>query len=255
MREVFTYGIRGFRNFFRENLVALLYTLIFHLVILITLVLVRVEGLKKDQELGIRLEYEEKSVDEILQEEEVTLPKEWLQQVMKEREMASNRAVNLNAENQLTEDISTDEYVQELLKQIEEARNQEDREKLEELQAILASADYVPPQPDSDQHSKGEYTGPTTITYEFMDEPVQRKEVHLTIPVYRCQGSGVVSVLVEVGREGSVLHAEVEEPILGNDRTCFAEAALNAARSSSFRIELNGPERQRARITYTFIAQ
>ena len=67
---------------------------------------------------------------------------------MRQRELSSNRAVNLNAEDQFSEDISTNEYVKDLLDQIEEARNQEDREKLEELQAILASADYVPPASD-----------------------------------------------------------------------------------------------------------
>ena len=45
------------------------------------------------------------------------------------------------------------------------------------------------------------------------------------------------------------------EPIEGTDRICFADAALAAARSSKFRIEINGPEKHRAMITYTFIAQ
>ena len=76
-------------------------------------------------------------------------------------------------------------------------RNQEDREKLEELQAILASADYVPPADESNE-KQGEYAGPTTITYEFLEEPVQRRKVNLVIPVYRCQGSGLVQVEIVV---------------------------------------------------------
>jgi len=126
--------------------------------------------------------------------------------------------------------------------------------KLEELQAILASADYVPPSEEEDDE-RTDYAGPTTITFEFLEEPLNRGKVELTVPVYRCQGSGVVKVEVVVVPDGSVREAGVLEPIIGADRVCFADAALSAARSSRFRIELNGPEKQRAVITYSFIAQ
>lgn len=254
MDELYSYGWKGIRRFFKRNLVSILYTLIFHLVVLIVLIFVRVEGLKNDHELGIRLEFEEKSIEEILAEEEVEVPAEWLEEVLRRREASSNRAVNLNAEERFTDEISTDEYVQDLLDQIEQARNQEDRERLEELQAILATADYVPPQ-EQGEVEQGEYTGPTTITYQFLEEPIQRRKMNLTIPVYRCQGSGFVRVGIIVGRDGRVLAAEVNGPIEGNDRVCFADAALAAAQSSRFRVDLNAPEKQRAEISYSFVAQ
>lgn len=169
--------------------------------------------------------------------------------------MSSNRAVNLNAEDQFSEDISTNEYVHDLLKQIDLARAQEDREKLEELQAILAGADYVPPSEELSDEGTLEFSGPTTITYEFLEDPIQRSKVLLTIPVYRCQGSGLIRVEVQVARDGTVLDAEVKGPVEGGDKICFSHAALSAALSSKFRIEINGPEKQRAMITYTFIAQ
>jgi hypothetical protein len=255
VEDVFTYGWKGFRKFIKGNLVAILYTLIFHLVILIILVFVKVEGLKRDQELGVRLEFEDKTIEEILAEQEIDLPAEWIDQIMQQRELASNRAVNLNAEKKFNEDISTEDYVRDLLDQIELARNQKDREKLEELKAILASADYLPPKDEQEKEDQGEYTGPTTITFEFLEEPVKRGKVLLTVPVYRCQGSGLVRVEVTVARDGYVTEASIRDPIEGDDRTCFAEAALSAARSSKFRIEINAPEKQRAMITYNFIAQ
>ncbi len=58
-----------------------------------------------------------------------------------------------------------------------------------------------------------------------------------------------------VGRDGSVLGAEVKGPIKGEDRVCFDNAALAAARSSRFRIDINAPDKQRALITYSFVAQ
>jgi len=253
MEEIFQYGKAGVKKFFRENQKAILYTLIFHLVVLIIFIFVKVEGLKNDQELGIELEFEEKTLEQLLEEEEADVPAEWLEKLMRQRELSSNRAVNLNTEEKLSQEISTDEYVKDLLDQIEEARDQEDREKLEELQAILASADYVPPSVEEEETA--DYAGPTTITFEFLEEPRSRGKVELTVPVYRCQGSGVVKVEVSVAPDGRVREAKVLQPIIGDDRICFSDAALSAARSSQFRIELSGPERHRAIITYTFIAQ
>lgn len=254
MDDIFSYGWKGVRRFLKENHISILYTLIFHLVVLIVLIFVRVEGLKDGQELGIEIEFEEKTLEEILEEQELDVPAEWLEQVLQQREAYSNRAVNLNEENQFTEDISTDEYVQDLLAQIEQARAEEDREKLEELQAILASADFVPPA-DTTHEEEGNYSGPTTITFEFQDPPLQRGRMHLTVPVYRCLGSGVVRVEVTVARDGFVTDAKVRGPIEGSDQVCFANAALEAARTSRFRTEMNAPEKHRAVITYTFIAQ
>ena len=254
MDDIFHYGWKGVRRFIKENRVALLYTLMIHLVVLIIMVFLKVEGLKKDHELGIELEFEEKTIEDLLAEKEAEVPAEWLEELLRQRELSSNRAVNLNAEDQLSKDISTSDYVKDLLEQIEQARDQEDREKLEELQAILATADYVPPSSDVEEENN-DYTGPTTITFEFLQNPVNRGKVMLTIPVYRCQGSGIVKVEVAVAPDGSVKEARVLEPIVGSDKVCFADAALSAARSSRFRIELSGPERHMALITYTFIAQ
>lgn len=254
MDELFHYGRAGIKRFFKENLVAILYTLIIHLVVLIILVFVKVEGLKSDRELGIELEFEEKTIEELLAEEEVDVPAEWLEEIMRQRELSSNRAVNLNREDKLSKDISTNDYIKDLLDQIAEARDKEDREKLEELQSILASADYVPPSLEEEEETTV-YAGPTTITFEFLREPLSRGKVELIVPVYRCQGSGVVKVEIAVAPDGSVREARVLEPIIGSDRVCFANAALSAARSSQFRIELSGPVKHTAIITYSFIAQ
>jgi len=253
--DIFSYGWSGLKKFFKDNRIAILYTVIIHLVIGIIMVFLKVEGLKNGREMGIELEFEELTLEEKIAEEMEEIPAEWLEQIMQQRELSSNRAVNLNAEDEFSTDISTDDYVQDLLDQIEQARNQEDKEKLEELQAILATADYVPPAAENPDQKNSEYSGPTTITYEFLEEPRSRGKVLLTIPVYRCQGSGVVRVEVVVAPDGTVRDAQIKQAIEGNDRVCFGDAALAAALSSTFRIELNGPSRHRAMITYTFIAQ
>ena len=255
MEELFSYGRGGIKQFFKKNRNSILYTLIFHLLVLIVLIFARVEVMKRGQELGIKLEIEKKTVEDLIAEEEMEVPAEWLEELMRQREAASNRAVNLRAESGFDQDISTDDYVNELLDQIEQARNEEDREKLEELQAILATSDYEPPPEEALDEEEGEFTGPTTITFEFLEEPVQRKKVDLTIPVYRCEGSGFVRVAINVAPDGRVLNAEIKGRIEGRDKVCFEDAALAAALSSRFRVEINAPSRQSAIITYTFMAQ
>ncbi|MEZ5071484.1 MAG: hypothetical protein R2751_11075 [Bacteroidales bacterium] len=239
----------------KEHHVGLLYTIIIHLVVAIVLVFAEVKQLQDRSELGIELEFEEKTVEERVEEETVDVPADWLEQVLARREMASNRAVNRNAEEKLQEEISTREYVNDLLGQIEDARNDADRERLEELQAILAAADYVPPPPEDQEEEESTFSGPTTITYEFLEAPKQRGKSQLTIPVYRCQGSGMVRVEIRVGRDGFVRDAKVLEPIEGMDRNCFAQAAMEAALSSRFRVDMQAPENHRALLTYTFVAQ
>ena len=110
------------------------------------------------------------------------------------------------------------------------------------------------PPADELTEDDADFTGPTTITYEFLEEPRQRGKIMLTVPVYRCQGSGMVRVEIDVARNGEVISAEVMKPIEGADKICFANAALAAASSSKFRIEINGPEKHRAVSSYTFIA-
>lgn len=255
MEELFSYGRGGIKQFFRKNRNSILYTLIFHLLVLIVLIFARVEVMKRGHEMGIKLELDQLSVEDLMEKEEMEVPAEWLEELLREREAASNRAVNLRAESGFDQEISTDEYVNDLLEQIEEARKQEDRKKLEELQAILATADYVPPAIESPDDDEGEYTGPTTITYEFLSEPFQRKKVNLTIPVYRCQGSGLVRVEITVSPEGRVINAETRGPIEGSDRVCFEDAALAAALSSRFRVDVKAPTRHKAILTYSFRAQ
>jgi len=254
MEELFSYGPQGMKQFVRKNLHSILYTLIFHLLILIVLVFSRVEVLKRGQEMGVMIEFEEKTVEDFLDEETLDVPADWLEEIMAQREAASNRAVNVNVEEAFSQEISTDDYVNDLLEQLEQARNEEDREKLEELQAILATADYVPPAVEEDEE-QGDFQGPTTISYEFLDQPVLRKKSKLTIPVYRCQGSGLVRVSITVAPDGAVLSADIYGDIEGADRVCFADAAREAALSSRFRINMQAPSRQRAIITYSFQAQ
>lgn len=256
MPELFSYGPRSLKAFVRNNHVAILYTIILHLLVAIVLLLVKVEGLKNDAELGVLLDFtEEVTLEELLQEENIEVPPEWIEQVFEARAQASNRAVNLN--DQVNTEISTEEYVNELLNELESQKDEEflkDRERLKEI--ISSKVFEEEPLPDrSEDEEDSPYTGPTTITYEFLEPPVDRSDRFLAIPVYRCEGSALVIVELVVRRDGSVENVRVESAETANDPNCFTDAAREAALSSRFNSNYNGPDKQKARITYQFVAQ
>ncbi len=253
--ELFSYGPRNIREFVKKNLVAILYTIIVHLIVFIILVFIKVDGLKNDQELGVMLDFtEEKSLEELLEEEMVEVPAEWLEQVYEAREQASNLAVNVNEE--VRDQLSTEDYVKTLLDELEAQKDEdflEDREKWEEIISSYVYED--PPQDEVKEEEETPFTGPTNITFEFLGPPLDRMKRHFTIPVYRCEGSGIVVVDIEVSREGFVTEAIVSRSSADEASPCFAKAAIEAALTSRFRSSSGAPHKHKARITYQFIAQ
>lgn len=257
MSELFSYGPRGIREFLRVNLVPILYTIIIHLVVAIILVLLKVEGLKEDQELGVMLDFtEEQTLEEMLEEENVQVPEEWLQQVYERREKASNIAVNI--EDKVNEEISTSDYVDDLLDELESQKDEEfvkDREKWKEIiSSYVYEEDKPKIQPEASEE-ENVFSGPTTITYEFLNEPKSRKKRSLTIPVYRCEGAALVVIDIEVLRDGTVTGTDLVSVETVNDPACFIKAAELAARTSRFFSSPTAPQKHVARVTYQFIAQ
>lgn len=256
MADLFSYGPRNIREFVKTNLVAILYTVILHLAVLILLVLVKVDGLKHDRELGVLLDFTaEVTLEDLLNEENIELPPEWIEHVFEARERASNRAVNVN--DAVNRDISTEDYVNELLNELEAQKDEDflkDRERWKEIISSYVYEEEVVEKP-SEGPKDEPFTGPTTITYEFFDPPADRQKRLLTVPVYRCEGSALVKVDLEVRPDGSVRNVSVLSVETERDPNCFIEAATNAANTSTFRSDYTAPEKQRARITYQFVAQ
>ena len=256
MSDLFSYGPGNIREFFRSNLVPILCTVILHLVVAIVLVFVKVEGLKNDHELGVMLDFtEEVTLEDLMEQENVEVPADWLERVFEAREQASNRAVNLNDE--VNKDISTEDYVNDLLDELEGQKDEDfikDREKWKE---IISSYVYdEDPLPEKKEEEKEEsFTGPTRITYEFLEAPADRQSWHLSVPVYRCEGSALVTVEIEVRQDGTVGNAQVTKIESARDSQCFIDAAEDAALKSTFRSDYNAPARHKARINYQFVAQ
>lgn len=105
--------------------------------------------------------------------------------------------------------------------------------------------------PSESQKLAANYKGPTRIYYNLQD----RTAIYLPIPIYKCQGSGVVVLLIEVDRQGVVEKAQIVESKSTVSDPCLIETATSTALISRFNPDINSPRIQTGTLTYHFVAQ
>ena len=94
------------------------------------------------------------------------------------------------------------------------------------------------------------YGGPTRINY-FLEG---RTHTHLPTPIYRCQGSGTITLRIEVNQRGEVERAIIITRESVNDE-CLSETAVSSALVSKFNPDINAPRIQTGTLTFQFVAQ
>jgi len=95
------------------------------------------------------------------------------------------------------------------------------------------------------------YQGPTRVYYNL----VGRQHRNLPIPIYKCEGEGKITVVIEVNREGTVLGARVDPQESSTTDQCLIETALESALASTFNRSPGSPEKEKGTITFHFVAQ
>ena len=228
----------------KENKAGLYLTIIFHLVVVIVLLVYQIDS---------RIKAESSFVLDFTKQEEIEKEKklqEMKTEVSKRLDdlIAAARANNkdiknlaVDASSQLKDDRNTDaERLANELKAGQSAIQEDAREETVEL----------PSQKKDDKSKTKEYSGPSVVSYNLDG----RKASHLSIPAYRCYGSGDVTVIITVDPQGKVVGAQVMDEISSGDQ-CLRSFAVRAARLSRFSVSKDAPSRQRGEIVYRFIAQ
>jgi hypothetical protein len=95
------------------------------------------------------------------------------------------------------------------------------------------------------------YKGPTRIYYELEG----RVHTYLPIPIYKCEGSGKVVLLIDVNQKGIVENAAIIEGESTTRDECLTETALQTALISRFDVNDKAPRIQKGTLTYLFVAQ
>ena len=235
----------------KENKAGLYLTIIFHLVVVIVLLVYQIDS---------RIKAESSFVLDFTKQEEIEKEKklqEMKTEVSKRLDdlIAAARANNKDIKNlaadassQLKDDRNTD--AEQLYKDAERLANELKAGQSAIQEDAREETVELPSQKKEDKSKTKEYSGPSVVSYNLDG----RKASHLSIPAYRCYGSGDVTVIITVDPQGKVVGAQVMDEISSGDQ-CLRSFAVRAARLSRFSVSKDAPSRQRGEIVYRFIAQ
>lgn len=244
----------NWKKFVKTHRYGLMGTVIFHLVLFISLVSVGISQERRRVEMEIELdmptpEEQEQQRQEIAKRTEI----KQLSSDAEVEQMLRSIAVNedmAGRQVERSEQERVEDYIQEIEHglgdygtryQVEKDKHhQEDSLKFEEekRQQVL------------DSLRSTVYAGKSSVSYKLTG----RYKVYLPIPVFKCEFGGRVVVAVVVSREGRVLAAEVVERESKVD-DCLRKVAVDAALRSEFNVDGRAPERQEGTITYNFVRQ
>ena len=234
-----------------EDKAGLYITIIFHLVVIIVLLASQLDSALKKEESFV-LDFSKQEEVERLKKEEAF--KENISKRLDELIAASRnssepiRNIAVDAGSQLKDDRNTD--AEQLYRDAERLANELKAGQSAIQEDACEETVELPSQKKEDKSKTKEYSGPSVVSYNLDG----RKASHLSIPAYRCYGSGDVTVIITVDPQGKVVGAQVMDEISSGDQ-CLRSFAVRAARLSRFSVSKDAPSRQRGEIVYRFIAQ
>lgn len=239
-----------FRDFYRRNIYGVMGTLVFHILLVTSFLLskVDIQGTVREKELIIDLTDMLLQEPEPVEEERAESSEETASQASSDANTTTNIASNRLAQ-------PDDFFDQEYLNEVEAAQqlasnvsNQLAREIID-ISEIKMPVDITEGiDPDSIKNVIN--TGKSNIVYYLEN----RHHISLPIPVYLAQGGGDVIVDISVNRSGRVVKATVRRSsqVRSEQVYLYAEAA---ALNTVFNTSPTAPEIQTGTIHYTFIAQ
>jgi outer membrane biosynthesis protein TonB len=235
----------------KENKAGLYLTIIFHLVVVIVLLVYQIDSRIK-AESSFVLDFtkqEEIEKEQKLQEMKTEVSKRLDDLIAAAR--ANHKDIKnlaVDASSQLKDDRNTD--ADQLYKDAERLANELKAGQSAIQEDAREETVELPSKKKEDKSKTKEYSGPSVVSYNLDG----RKASHLSIPAYRCYGSGDVTVIITVDPSGKVVGAQVMDEISSGDQ-CLRSFAVRAARLSRFSVSDDAPSRQRGEIVYRFIAQ
>ncbi len=165
--------------------------------------------------------------------EEKIDPKDYINKVKEELIQSGRLGVNNYLDQPANEKQTTEDEEVALKRQADSARIKEE-EKENESRKMAAN-----------------YKGPTRIYYDLEG----RNHTYLPIPIYKCEKSGKIVLLIEVNRQGNVEKASIIDGESTTNDDCLVETAVKTALVSRFDPSDKAPEIQKGTLTYVFVAQ
>jgi len=230
----------------RNKLNGLLGTIIFHMLLVILFLVLKLDKVKKKHVETLQIEFINK-----LTSIEKLLANDGTKQVEIEpldAQTAKNIAVNVA--DKLNNEISTEKYVEELKKELGIKKlNQQLSNDLPDDNSPEYRNDLSEDKKEN-KTEKQKFKGKTNIEYNLENRTHRR----IYVPVYRCESGGKVIVDIIVDQEGNVINASNSKKTATNN-LCLIEEAIKSAYKFLFNSDPNADEKQSGTITFHFIPQ
>jgi hypothetical protein len=248
---------------YEGKIVGILGTVIIHLIAGIIFMSFKLQALKTDKKSIEKFEIEFTAIEEKKgAQKPFELPPTSVENILHDDVEMLNIARNLASKSE--EKINADDYIDKVKEELIQSgklgtdnyidgrrgniqiteddllaiKNQEEQEKQEE-------------KTKESQKMAANYRGPTRIYYDLQG----RNHTYLPIPIYKCQGSGKVVLIIEVNQKGIVENAKIADSESTSGDECLYETAIGSALASRFEPDLNAPRIQKGTLTYIFVAQ
>jgi len=246
---------------YEGKIVGILGTVIVHLIAAIIFMSFQLQSLKTKEKQIEKFEIEFAAFEEKkVAEKPVELPPTSVENILHDDVEMLNIARNLASKSE--EKIDPNDYINKVKDELIQSgklgtdnyidRPRENYEATEDDQFALKDQEEKKEEKATDsQKMAANFRGPTRIYYDLQG----RNHTYLPIPIYKCQGSGKVVLLIEVNQRGNVENASVVEGQSTASDDCLVETAIGTALVSRFESNLNAPKIQKGTLTYIFVAQ
>ncbi len=248
---------------YNGKIVGILGTVIIHLVAAIIFMSFQLQGLKTKKKQIEKFEIEFAAIEEKkVIEKPIKLPPTSVENILHDDVEMLNIARNLSSKSE--EKIDAKDYVDKVKEELIQSgkigtdnyldAQRGNAQMTEDDQLILENQKEKEKQEEKANDSRkmaANYRGPTRIYYDLQG----RNHTYLPIPIYKCQGSGKVVLIIDVDQRGNVENASIIEGESTTKDECLIETAVSTALVSRFEPDLNAPRIQRGTLTYIFVAQ
>ncbi len=246
------------KNFYYKHIYAVIGTLLFHIVLVMSMLIHEVQGKQAYIEPEILIDM--RMLDELMKEPEVQEEPEPLEEQSAESASAAaktNRASNMGADRtEAKMSKSKDPFFDEAFQQeVAEARALAADVSSQLGKKTKSVAEYAMPEENTDGMNPEDisntiYSGESNIQYDLKNRYHRR----LPIPVYLAKAGGKVVVNIWVNNAGKVVKAEIKS-VANSEDPFLTEYALQASQRTVFNKDNAAPNPQQGTITYVFVAQ
>ena len=256
----FVFLYTEFIGFLKRNKYGVMGTIAFHMIVIILLLAFQLNTKREFLESEIFIDIPPEVAEQFLKEEQ-----EKIEEALEEKnseisksvdELLRSIAVNQNVQKSESDpQRNLDKMIDEIRKDLDQYGSDDaadgngdlsefnkdsiSAEEAKEKQRLLDSLESI------------EYSGPSSVYYILEG----RHKIYLPIPVFKCEGEGLIVVRIVVNQAGRVIQSKVLEGESGVQDDCLYDAALQASKRTRFNVSTSSPIQQIGKITYQFVKQ